>query len=105
MKTVYMLCIVISFCFFFDSVSTLTCLSNACELPEVLAECKPPPKKCPRGFALKAAGLCRCCQKCKRIIYENADCSPESLIAGAISDEVVCADGLECFQNICQKRQ
>ncbi|KAK9889788.1 hypothetical protein WA026_007165 [Henosepilachna vigintioctopunctata] len=95
--------LVLSFCFLLDSAWSLRCASNACELPGVLEECKPPPKKCPRGFVLKPAGLCRCCQKCKRIIYENADCSPESQIAGAISDEVVCADGLQCIENVCKK--
>lgn len=34
---------------------------------------------------------------------EGGDCSPEVPIAGAISDKVVCADGLICRQNICQK--
>ncbi|KAK9889785.1 hypothetical protein WA026_007162 [Henosepilachna vigintioctopunctata] len=100
MKGVFL---ILFFSCFFCFVSSLTCISNACELPEVLAECPPPPRKCPRGYALKPAGLCRCCLRCKLILYEGGNCTPEVPIAGAISDRVVCADGLQCINNTCQR--
>ncbi|KAL3267883.1 hypothetical protein HHI36_007023 [Cryptolaemus montrouzieri] len=87
---------------FFHPVSSLTCLSNACELEESIKGCKPPPEKCPDGYDLKPGGHCLCCKLCKKILYEGGNCTSESLIGGVTSDKVVCADNLICLNNVCQ---
>ncbi|XP_044755788.1 fungal protease inhibitor-1-like [Coccinella septempunctata] len=102
MNVIY-LTLFIWFCFFCGTASSLSCLSNACELEEVKAKCPPVPSKCPRGYALKPGGLCLCCKFCKKILYEGGNCASENPIAGTSSDKVVCADGLICKNRICQK--
>ncbi|KAK9874793.1 hypothetical protein WA026_005599 [Henosepilachna vigintioctopunctata] len=63
--------------------------------------CSAPPSKCPKGYRIAPAGFCLCCEACIRIVHEDSDCSlPDPII---VNKQVVCADGLECKDNVCIK--
>ncbi|XP_044755792.1 uncharacterized protein LOC123314523 [Coccinella septempunctata] len=91
--------VVLATLMFVGYVTALKCAPSACST--VL--CAAPPPNCPKGYILKPGGHCLCCNVCKKILYEGGNCTSESPIGGVISDKVVCADGLICKDNICQK--
>lgn len=67
MKPVYFVLFLV-LCALIDNALSLSCIANFCEREEMIAKCKLAPKRCPKGYALRRAGLCSCCNVCKKIL-------------------------------------